>query len=432
MPYRALLTPPAIEIQWREQQPFIAPHTIARWELAMNFFDADVLLTFDLVDKGLAGKDLPVGLPGLHSWRTLPWVSDHELRQMTSRGLSDLHVHVGGVRIAQALWRDLMERCNDPTVDRVLVKAYQNDPFPMSDRSPLQDRIDKAIDQWSKLVRCVIGADVRVSPSRQLTTWSTWSSDRLAFERLILIRAWSRLLHAAAIETAEPDLENALHGYLGAKHQFFRMTRQAIFDGVPGLRHFDEQYFRRTRRSGRRGWTGALGSRWGSSPRRDFAPVADACMYMLESPHLQRLELRFAPSWKTAADVVRFFHFWDTVDQEIAVYLTKLGREPVDIRFAIHFSRTHRSHAWQTSRETATGLVMNELDRSSALLRLALSQPDPACGAVRRWPRRPMTRPVPCRPRPSPERCSGRVRPCRSAAHWLRKPCRAYTARVPS
>jgi hypothetical protein len=375
--YRALIKPPAITIEWREQQPFIAPESVARWELAANFFDRDALLTFDLADKRLTDAENSAELRGLSNWRTLAWVSDHELREITGRGISDLHVHLGGVRIAQALWRDLMDGYEDSTQLRILGEAYAEDRFPTHDRSSPRNRIDRARDCWRKLVRCVTDntgdpPDVPKAPD----TWATWSSERLNFERLVLVRAWSNLLRSSA---AGPDCEllKALHGYLGYKHEFHRIARQPLFESPPGLRYFDEQFFRRTQRA-RRAWTGSLGARWGYSPRRDFGPYADACMYLVESPHLRRLELRVAPGWKTAADAVRQFKFWDIISQEVERYLKQCGHPAVEIRFAVHFVRSRKGSTQRPEVETTeTGRIMSDLDRSSALLRLALRQPKP-------------------------------------------------------
>jgi hypothetical protein len=380
--YRALLKPPTVEIEWRERQPFIVPHTIARWEMLANFFDVDTLLTFDLADKGLAGRDISVDLPGLENWRTLPWISDHELRRILGRGVSDLHVHVGGVRIAQALWRDLMEDRRDPRVLRALAEAYQQDPFAALVASeeestrektvPLRSEIETARKAWLDLVQSV---SRRYDPDALVpvksATWWTWTHRRLNYERWVLIGAWNNILHGtpSASETA-----TAMHRYLGHKHRFFRIMRQPILDGTPGLRFFDDQYFQKAVPARRRAFTGALGSRLKSSPRRDLAPFADACMYLMESPHLRRLELRFAP-WGTASDLVRLFKFWDRLVREIDADFRRWKQQPADIRFALHFVRsTKGSRAGKQQAPTETGRIMKELDLASARLRLALSR----------------------------------------------------------
>jgi hypothetical protein len=385
--YRALLSKPTVNIEWREHQPFILPGTVARWEMLANLFDVDALLTFDLVDKRLTDDRLPVHLPGLEDWRTLPWISDHELRRMLSGGVSDLHVHVGGVRIAQALWRDLMEAQRDVRVLRVLAEAYRSDPFhdltTAGDRAPrvpgtmLKIEIENARSAWQTLVKSSRGIAFPTTPGKRSRDWWTWSHKRLHFERWVLIGAWHQVLH----DPRDPDVSPALHTYLGYKHRFFRLLRQPILDGAPGLRYFDDHYFRRAYSAPRRAFTGALGSRLRSSPRRDLAPFADACMYLMESPNVRRIELRFAP-WGTPADLVRLLGFWQRFEEKLDKDLRRQKRRPADIRFALHFVRSSKTNPADRdfltlSRRTAseTDRIMRELDMASARLRLALSRP---------------------------------------------------------
>lgn len=164
------------------------------------------------------------------------------------------------------------------------------------------------------------------------------------------------------------DFVDNLDRYLNLKHRFFSIVRQPAFANMPGLRTFDRRYFGALKVQ--KSSEGFGHSGYGESMRRVQAPLANACMYMLESPTLERLELRIAP-FPRAPDYLRFFHGWRRLHAEIQASLDLKdtpARRP-QIRFAVHFKRS----AGKSDGAKPNALKqLAELDRQTAALRIAL------------------------------------------------------------
>lgn len=360
---RAAIAPPAISIDWRAGQPTLAPSSIEQWERLCNDIDGDAMLCFDLIDR--YGPAAIQRIPELSDWKTIPRASDHELRVLHARGLSDLHVHAGGARIPQAAWMDVMDSLENADDLRELNRAYRDD-------DPARSFIDEIAQ--ARMVRTKLADAVGVSGSgggAGGARWWDWSHHRLVPERLLLARAW-----AVALGHDDPadvkDVTDRLDAYLGHKNRFMALVRQPIFAGTPGLRLFDTRYVgalwrpsaKRTRRRQ---------PIFRSSMRFHTRREANAAAYMLESPHLRRIELRLAP-FRRPIDYLLFFKHWNMAVQELGGTFSTPQRPALDIRFAVHFLRTARPATDATARSGAARQLIDALDRHTAVLRLAYAR----------------------------------------------------------
>ena len=378
--YGALVASP-IAIEWRDHQPFVAPESVSRWEILANFFDLDALLTFDLANKRMAHGISP-DLEGLEAWQTLPQVSDFEMRQIFSRGISDLHIHAGGVRIVQAVWCDLMAERRDVRVFRQLDHAYATDRSIAATSLSERDlpgtptgAMHAARKAWKELTEILRTYPDWPRASAEPGRWWTWSKARLIRERYVLLQAWAAAMAESGLMQA--NILRRLDRYLRHKHRFFRLVRQPVFEGIPGLRHFDRNFFPLLRRSDPKR-SRARRRAFGPGPRRYMGDIADACMYLLESADLRRIELRIAPE-DSFAGYIRFLGSWAELEKQLQQWHKEQQRHgSLEVRFAVHFKRSlgnmRRGH---DASVPDTVRMLRALDRDLALLRRALVTDNP-------------------------------------------------------
>ena len=359
--YKALVSPPEILIDWRDQQPLIAPNSISAWEQLSGLFDQDALLSSDLV-RVLANSSCDGPIAALGKWRTVPRVTDYELSVIWSRGISDLHVHVGGVRLPQQVWLEFMAHHSNLAEYQDLDKIYK------SARRSLKQEVTAALQERKKLQESLVKRKYFSSVQRQNRgVWWTWTKDNLLPEREMLVAAWEQ-----ASKSRDRALLGTIDTYLSYKHRFFRFVRQQTFASQPGLREFDQRYFSALKRKPARD-----GAKWnpkpnyGVSKRREMRPYGDACQYLAESPTLDRIELRIAP-FERASNYLRFFRCWREVEAEFQ----KVRERKVTVRFAVHFKRS-RERGQRAKRIPNTIRKLVELDRQTSALRLALSDDRP-------------------------------------------------------
>jgi hypothetical protein len=184
-------------------------------------------------------------------------------------------------------------------------------------------------------------------------------------ERIMLARGFEQLLQFADTKSAEEcaqarRLEHALDLYIHAKSRFIANHRQAIRSN-PGLgRH--------------RQFTGAtkLGWGWEARPRpaRTVAlqsyDYSEALEYLMQSPALKRVELRFAPA-ASAPDYTRFLNSWNLVEDRMRSATPNGRKEWPFIRFSIHFKRSLDRYGGATLAERMQRFL-RELDAHSAAL----------------------------------------------------------------
>lgn len=363
--YRVLVCPPRIILEWHDFQPFIAPETITEWERLCSDFDQDTLLTFDLVDRQGLTRRIEQ-LADLSNWRTIARVSDHELSVLASRGLSDLHIHVGGVRVPHLSWQEVLADDAGVEIYRILNMIYT------SNGRNFKADMAKARSNWHSL-RSNAQLSEYLDPGLLRPKSNQWwrpLPEILAQERLMLVTAWSK-----AITTKDKEFILKLDVYLTHKHRFFRLVRQRAFSTQPGLRQFDVRYFSALKTSAAK----VPNFAYGSSPRLEMTAQGDACRYVMESKDLRRIELRIAPV-ERASECLRFFKLWETLKNQLKLRLISRGKNnPLDldnIRFAVHFKRT-REREQSVKRLPDAVRKRLALDRQTVALRIALSDPTP-------------------------------------------------------
>ncbi|EJW10759.1 hypothetical protein A33M_4095 [Rhodovulum sp. PH10] len=380
--YRTLIAPPGIVIEWRNRQPLISPACIVAWERLCTTFDPDSLLTLDLADRFSLGARHGQ-LDELNNWRTVVRVQDHELAALWRRGLSDLHIHVSGVRVPQLAWHELVQKAVPIDTFRVLAKIYEKDG-----RDIERDR-EEANRQWATL-RSHAGL-AAANPDLLRSTTDEWWRPLDALrrrERQLLLKAWSTVKNGAP---RHAEIERSLDLYLSHKHRYFRLVRQGTFSSPPGLRQFDKRYFSALKRTSAK----RPAVSYGTSPRQTLTPEGDGCRYLMESNDLRRIELRIAPA-ESRIEYLRSFKEREMLIERLKAALNAacawgegppsldIDRRFPDIRYAVHFKRTRGAPARGTGPVADAEMKMRELDRHTAALRAALSDPDET---RRRWMR---------------------------------------------
>lgn len=365
-------------IDWRQGEPQLPMDGISEWVRLCNQFDPCSLLTLHWAlgrRSGESHRRLP-------SWRTTPVASDMELRALWRRGLSDMHVHIGGVRLVPEAWLTLMERESALAPFEALAKAYA------TSGAALRHEVLTARRHRAALLNAAgmsgLGADLELDRG----AWWTWSPARLDTERQMLAGAWLKLIrleHAAAGDKASAaerdDLVRNLDMYLGRKHGFFALVRQPAFLNAPGLRQFDKRYFGvlKTKARGDRG-----PDSYKPNLRKRMIPIGNAFRYLTESPDLKRIELRMAP-YSRAPDYLRFFKDWSQlkgqIDRRFREEAEQRGELPrqVDVRFAVHFKRSASARGVRAN----AAAQLDRLDRETAALRIALGRDHVAADILR-------------------------------------------------
>ena len=361
--YSALFLCAPLRVEWEADAPTIPVSDVSAWLRICNEFEPDVLLTFHLAWKRIGGGNAETTIRRFSGWRTIPRATDHELNVLWSRGLSDMHVHAGGVRIPQAAWLDIMRSERTQRAFTALRECY------LESGRELNKDMETARAARSKLTAMVFGAaeepDI-AKPSGD--RWWSWQSSNLARERELLLRAWQRL-HAGCPGAEVLALE--FDRYIDQKNRFFARVREPAFTAIPGLQFFTDRHYRAIQRSPPRTKWKTVAGRYGASKRLEMAQFGDACQYLFETEHLRRVELRIPP-FDRAPDYWRFFRAWSTLNDRLNEGLKEIHREPVDIRFAVHFKRTRSKQGTRSQ----TGARLAELDKQSAALRVALACPE--------------------------------------------------------
>ena len=194
--HRALLAAEDIELLWRDGQPRVPSGSILPWLQLSNSFDEDTLIAHDFAfNHSLGGKAVEFVLP---NWRTVARAGDRDLDVLLSQGVTDLHIHVGGVRMPQVAWMKLMSREGAHRAFSSLATKYEkrdqpSDGFSDHPRRGFAERIAKARDARIRLLNKVglraSGSD-RPHPGGVEQVWHHW---KLSLERDLLIRCWSAI-----------------------------------------------------------------------------------------------------------------------------------------------------------------------------------------------------------------------------------------------
>ncbi len=360
-------------IRWSDGQPTIRFAGIDRWERLCNHFDPDMLMALDLACRRQRKCDASTMVRSVEVEREFPhWSTVVRIENRFIDGvgwgkdLSDLHIHVSGIRLPQAAWHELL-------FDEVRPKTFSNlNRIYRSSGLELDDEIHRARTFYRMLTaqaREHFGDNPSARANRDLkpstTKWWRWSCDVLMTERQVLADIWSILI----AERGNADLSRLFDQYLSLKNRFFQTVRQGAFPTEPGLRNFELNYFSALKRSiPRERWhrQSLMGE---VSPRLAMSPFGDACRFLMESQPLQRVELRISP-FETANDYLRFFKSWRKLRERLEQ--ADEGRSR-DFRFAVHFRRSLKRKGGGGDVVPDEAVKLRMLDRSTAALQLALN-----------------------------------------------------------
>lgn len=348
--WRQILLGYGLTFEFADAEPRIGVDALERWEHALDHLDADAMVSLALAARQET-TDIEREVRSLRNWNTIVQVSDRELVTLWRSGISDMHIHVGGVRFAHAVWFDLMDGDAD-------LSGYKS----LASQSGLFARMPKAIEARDKLWRHLGGRPSDDLPQSGDDQWWRWRKDRLRGERLLLARCWRDLDKDDALA----DLDQ----YLFAKSLFMSATRQPI-EGGPGLDFFHDYTKRLKEHAGRDT----------RSARLFMQPFGDALMFLGESPHLRRAELRFDPGVLPVelSRVAQWFGEMVTAFNTQRTTQTN-APPPIDARLAFHFKRSRDLHGGSAPIEA----LLSRIDRQSAALRLALNDPH-LSAPLRQW-----------------------------------------------
>lgn len=348
--WRELLPSAGLNIRFDDREPKVDIAAIEDWERTLDWLDGDALVTRALVDARL-GEDSDTCVHALTRWPTIIKVCDRELEQMFRSGLSDLHIHAGGARFAQAAWHDFVDGYTEIETMVGIRGDHQ-----------LVGLLERAKDVRLKLLAKVGLSDEDSFDLGDDGFWR-WDRKRLLGERLLLARCWKA-------DPDDHDLDRALDTYLTAKCAFISSARQKL-NTPPGLDYFKRENFERLKMA-------PLSPP--PSNRILMGSVGDALMVLGESSDLRRIELRRAPTSKPV-DLARFLDSFGELVERFEEFRKANGAaEPIDVRWALHLKRSRGKGS--TASDLAT--LLTNMDRETAAIRLALddqSQGD----VVRRW-----------------------------------------------
>lgn len=376
-----------IEITVSNNEPLVALTNVSAWHLFTKWLDGDALILLCLCEQGRGAQ-----IDRLTRWHLIPRIADHDLNVLLERGISDMHLHLGGLRSAHLIWLHMLAGHYEPErLDYFRPRSWKASGIDEAEQEHRRREAQRIRmigevfrgashgggDLWlgDSIGRGWIGtAPAALAALPPLD--ARWIPHLLAAERAMIANAIDRLInipsHAPSQATARADqlLGLGLDFYISVKSAFLFHHRQAVHSN-PGLsRHrqlsdttklwsADDKSLRSKLARKR-----AFGDRRFSNRRA--LRHADAAYYLAQSDVLKRLELRFAP--EPTAVYRRFLDDWGVVErlwlpprlrsgpngpdattsgnavavdadwQSVSGNFGQLDAQPV--RFAIHFKRS--------------------------------------------------------------------------------------------
>jgi Adenosine deaminase len=353
-----------IDLEFDNDEPRLAIENAQDWLKLTDWFDPDAVVCFLL-----AQRDRWDPSEKLLNWGVTTRIGAHDLDVHLKGGLSDLHVHLGGIRSGQVLWRNLftgrvpLERV-PAFATTALLKMARADPARYRESVAIRDRIRavcaERADPFTPLgslwdsVQCRPGDAAKPDRNRL-----NEARDR---ERGMLASAWRVLRDWRTGQPPPrdaPQIEHWLDRYLFAKNGFLRWHKQPSQTN-PGLNAFRRFFHATAPVKPRRRVRLASGIR---SVSRDLAEYGAS---IEQSSDLKRVELRMAPQtdWTGYA---RLFRAWDIVEKQFDL--------KCDIRFAFHFKRSFDDRHRNKKPHVRLRELLKTLDRESAALQYFLSHP---------------------------------------------------------
>ena len=316
-----------VRLDLAERQPRIPIDAVEAWEGLLDHLDGDALTTAFLHAQR-PGADGEKDVRALGDWGVTLVAGDQGLEVLWRRGLSDLHIHAGGVRFAQFAWFDLMDGSARPG---------DFEKFGREEERLLRQAKEARAQLWEKASPPPEDRPLEDDGKR----WGRWDSRRLLGERIMLARLWGKPI-------LPPETLVPLDRYLFIKSRFFREARQPM-ETAPGLQTF-HRYFRFLERPR------PIADQ---SARLAMGNYSDALTYLGECRNLRRIELRAGPANNAPSYASVAKSFGEAVEN-----FNQARAEKVDVRLAIHFKRKREAGELQDTLKT--------LDRQTAALREAL------------------------------------------------------------
>jgi hypothetical protein len=349
-----------IKLSFDGSEPYISVADTSGWQRITDKIDPESVVAFLIAEHNYADRIEEM----MRSWDQVTRISDRDLKTILDQGTTDYHVHLGGMRTAQALWRRItsspraigqVQRFNRREMDKLSRVARVEREGERSDLRALALLLQQPHSPLGILWSGPI--DRGLSPKARIHL-------EVLRERNMLARAWNALITEERARRAPVGvvalLEHQLDQYMFQKSLFLEWHRQPEKTN-PGLASFRGFYH-----STQPVWTSGppVPAAQGQSARLASHALAEYAAYIAQNTALRRLELRLGPLGYPR-DYHDFFKAWHLVEDEFC-----LDRAGIEIGFAIHFKRSlDKTNTAQTDQD---GLrlkrFLQSLDRDSALL----------------------------------------------------------------
>ena len=328
-----------LSIYFERDEPRVDRRCLLHWHRLTSRLDGDALLCFLLAKRGFTHE-----IPAMGRWGLVTRISDRDLDVLMRQGVSDLHLHLGGLRSARLAWLALLDGELAVEELRTYLRARDSGGELLSDvadnvsfeRSCITDLVDglaaaSTPDQLSFSGVAELGPyrDRGLPASGQDSLGLAILERRLLRERLMMASAFQHLIEARRDEDSirTRRLEHALDQYIVVKSWFLSRHTQGV-ETNPGLQHF-RSFFSSAKR-----WR-AHGTPARVSPRIQAVRHDVPSLFAVEpGRNLKRIELRLGPLG-TSAEYVIFLKRWERIERELGI-----DRSRVDIRFNVHFKRS--------------------------------------------------------------------------------------------
>lgn len=332
-----------IKVSLANRAPRIAFECLTGWYEATDEIDGDSLICHVLAEQGRARE-----IEQFDRWTLIARIGDHDIDRLMEAGVSDMHLHLGGLRSAHLTWLKLMGGLIHPEAldyfsSRKMTKLSVNkDEQQRRKREKerilwLRQGLGQHCDETIK--RCLYrplgrywGRSVAPRLMHLPPEDPEWIPHLLACERSMLVRGFSYIDDCRRREKNGEKaawaewlaVQQALDLYIQTKSRFIANHRQAVSSN-PGLsRH-------RQMGDTTKLWTDetkSLRSRLARGrPREEHCfprlrglkqQYGDFAYYLSQCPDMRRVELRFAPDVTRASDYRRFLDAWQAVENDFA------------------------------------------------------------------------------------------------------------------
>jgi hypothetical protein len=318
----------SLAVRFQGDEPQVPVAGAAAWHWLSDKLDADSMVAFLFAAAGMDDRTLD-------DWPLITRIGEPDLDVVLARGISDLHVHLGGMRSPLILWRRILHDPGKLDVVRRYARSRLINALPYERELLLAERKSIELIAGKHLVSKDAQLHALWNPepkTREKLSEQIFSEARA--ERRLLIAAWRKLIDARGRGTKSVDLyalELELDWYIVTKSVFLSHHRQPQ-DANPGLAEF-RGFFHSTDLEEPRGRHRS--TRFAPNRHDGLRALSEYAAHVAQSSSLKRLELRLAPIGPHPYAYHRFFELWRAVETDFD--LARGGRE---IKFAVHFKRS--------------------------------------------------------------------------------------------